>query len=147
MSLVRDVLNRKGDKGAQVTTIESSAVTLEAAKRMQQGHIGALVVMEDEKIVGIFSERDLMNRVVAAGKDPAATPVRDVMTAKVAFCTRDTTVEFCRSAMSKNRMRHLPVVEEGKLVGIISSGDILSRELVDQEETIRYLHEYMHGPS
>lgn len=147
MSLVRDVLNRKGDRGHEVTTIESSAVTLEAAKQMRERHIGALVVMEGEKIVGIFSERDLMNRVVAAGKDPATTPVRDVMTAKVAFCTRDTTVESCRTAMSRNRMRHLPVVEGGKLVGIISSGDILSRELVDHEETIRYLHEYMHGPS
>ena len=106
-----------------------------------------MVVQNAGKIAGIFTERDLLNRVVATGLDPAATPVRDVMTTKLAVCTRDTTIEECRSAMTRNKMRHLPVVESGSLVGIISSGDILSRELVDQEETIRYLHEYMHGPS
>ena len=144
MSLVRAVLERKG---SEVATIDVGASALDAAKRMHERHIGALVVMDGEQVAGIFTERDLLNRVVAVAKDPAGTVVRDVMTAKVAACTCDTTVEECRSAMTKNKMRHLPVVEGGKLVGIISSGDILARELVDQEETIRYLHEYMQGPN
>lgn len=143
MSLVRDILNRKG---SSVATIAGGATVLEAAKSMKSHQIGALVVKDGDKVVGIFTERDVMNRIVAEGKNPAEVTVREAMTAKVAACTCATTVEECRAAMTRNKMRHLPVVEDGKLVGIISSGDILSRELVDQEETIRYLHEYMHGP-
>ncbi len=143
MSLVRDILNRKG---SSVATIAGGATALEAAKSMKSHQIGALVVKDGDKVVGIFTERDLMNRIVAEGKNRAEVTVREAMTAKVAACTGATTVEECRAAMTRNKMRHLPVVEDGKLVGIISSGDILSRELVDQEETIRYLHEYMHGP-
>lgn len=144
MSLVRHVLEVKG---ASVATIEIKETVLIAAKRMHERHIGALVVMNGDSIKGIFTERDLLNRVIANGLDPAKTPVQEVMTARVAFCTRDTSLEACRSAMTKNKMRHLPVVEEGKLMGIISSGDILARELKDHEETIRYLHEYMQGPN
>ncbi len=144
MSLVSDILNKKG---ASVTTIDLGSTARDAADTMHRHHIGSVVIVNDGKIAGIFTERDLLNRVVAPGLDPAATPVRDVMTSKLAVCTRDTTIEECRGVMSRSKMRHLPVVENGDLIGIISSGDILSRELVDQEETIRYLHEYMHGPS
>ena len=142
MSRVQDVLNTKG---SDVATIRLDANVLDAARGMHERHIGALVVLDGGNIVGIFTERDLLNRVVAVGRDPSATQVRDVMTARVAICTRDTTLSACRTAMTRNKMRHLPVVEDGRLIGIISSGDILARELEDQEETIRYLHEYMHG--
>ena len=90
---------------------------------------------------------DVLNRVVAEHKDPAQTPVREVMTTKIACCEQSTTLEACRTVMTKNKIRHLPVIENGKLVGMISSGDILARELKEQEETIRYLHEYMQGPN
>lgn len=142
MSLVRDVLNKKG---TGVTTLDLGATAHDAAEMMHRNHIGSVVIVDDGKIAGIFTERDLLNRVVAPGLDPAATPVRDVMTTKLAVCARDTTIEECRGVMTRSKLRHLPVVENGDLIGIISSGDILSRELVDQEETIRYLHEYMHG--
>lgn len=144
MSLVRHVLESKGDA---VWTVHKDQSALDAAKLMHEKHIGSVVVMSADVVIGIFTERDLMNRVVAEGRDPAKTCVGDVMTGRIAVCTRDTTLEACRSAMTKNKMRHLPVVEDGRLVGILSSGDILARELKDQEETLRYLHEYMVGPN
>ncbi len=144
MPKVRDLLKRKG---SDVVTIDLEATVLDAAKKMNERRIGAVVVMQDEKIVGIFTERDVMNRVVAPLRDPAATRVRDVMTAKVAFCTPETPLEECRTAMTRHKIRHLPVVEDNKLAGLLSSGDLLARELAAQDETIRYLHEYMQGPN
>jgi CBS domain-containing protein len=143
MSYVRDVLR---EKGRDVATIAPYETVLAAVQKMHERRVGAVVVVVDDvQIVGIFTERDLLNRVVAVGKEPPATPVEEVMTDRVAACTPDTTLAACRTAMTKNKMRHLPVVDDGQLVGIISSGDILARELADQDETIRYLHEYMHG--
>ena len=144
MSLVRQVLDKK--KG-DVATIDRDASVQEAADLMHSRHIGALIVLHDGNIVGIFTERDLLNRVVAEKKDPVKVQVVEVMTTQVAVCSPDTPIESCRAAMTRNKMRHLPVVNDGKLVGIISSGDILARELQEQEETIRWLHEYMHGPN
>ncbi len=142
MSLVRDVLAKKR---TDVATIVRDATVLAAAGLMNERHIGAVMVMDGAKIAGIFTERDILNRVVAARKDPAKTRVEEVMTQRVAFCTRDQSLESCRSIMAKHRLRHLPVVEDGKLQGMLSSGDILAREIAEQEETIKYLHEYMHG--
>lgn len=144
MSLVRDVL---ATKGADVSTIAQDKTVLDAAAMMNERHIGALMVMNGDEIAGIFTERDVLNRVVAKKKDPAATRIREVMTKKIACCERDTTLESCRTVMTKNKIRHLPVIEDGKIVGMISSGDILAREIKDQAETIRYLHEYMQGPN
>ncbi len=144
MSLVRHVLSHKG---SEVAVIDRNATVFDAAKRMMERRIGSLVVMESDSIEGIMTERDLLNRVIAVGKYPAKTKVAEVMTERVAFCTRDTTLEACRTVMTNHKLRHLPVVEDNKLMGIISSGDILARELKDQEETIRYLHEYMQGPN
>jgi len=144
MSLVRDVL---AAKDSDVCTIGPDKTVLDAAALMNHCRIGAVVVIDGDKIVGIFTERDVMNRVVAEEKDAATTAIRDVMTTKVAFCEQDTTLEACRGVMTKHKIRHLPVVEDGKLRGMISSGDILARRLLEHEETIKYLHEYMHGPS
>lgn len=144
MSLVRHVL---AQKKCEVATIDRDATVQEAADLMHARRIGALVVLHQGSIAGMFTERDLLNRVVAEKKAPSQVKVSDVMTKKVAVCSSDTTIESCRAAMTNNKMRHLPVVDDGKLVGIISSGDILARELKEQEETIRWLHEYMHGPN
>ncbi|MFQ5502081.1 MAG: CBS domain-containing protein [Phycisphaerae bacterium] len=144
MPIVRDILEAKGTK---VSTIHPDQTVLDAAKLMNQQRIGAVMVLEGENISGIFTERDVLNRVVAARQDPATTKIGDVMTTEIACCSLDTKIEACRTAMTKNKIRHLPVVEDGKLHGIISSGDILARELKDQADTIRYLHEYMQGPN
>ena len=144
MSTVKDVLTTKGGDVATVTIQDS---VMDAIKKMHDRRIGAVVVMDGEQIAGIFTERDVLNRVVYTGLNAATAKVRDVMTAKVAFCVKNTTLEACRTVMTRHKLRHLPVVENGKLVGIISSGDILARELKDQEETIKFLHEYMQGPN
>ncbi len=133
-------------KGTDVATIGPDKSILDAVALMIDRRIGALIVVEGEKVVGIFTERDLLTRIVGQ-RDPAATLVREVMTTKLAICARDTEIESCRTAMSQHKIRHLPVIEDGKLVGLISSGDILARELEAQAETIKFLHEYMTGPN
>ncbi len=144
MSRVIDILNIKG---TDVCTIDFRKSAYEAAQLMHARHIGSVLVMREGNIAGIFTERDLMNRIVAEQRDPNHTLVSDVMTERVTCCTPDTTLAACRSAMTKHRMRHVPVIEDGRLVGIISSGDILARELEDTEESLRYLHEYINGPN
>lgn len=143
MSLVRDLLNKKGH---DVATVERDATVFDAIRLMNERRIGAVVVMQDGRIAGIFTERDVMNRVAGAERDPKTTKVHEVMTDKVAFCVQNTTIDACRSVMTRHKLRHLPVVEGGKLVGMVSSGDILAQELQESEETIKYLHEYMQGP-
>ncbi len=142
MPTIRAILQRKG---TNVTTIERTASALDAAKLMNDKLIGAVVVNDHDKIVGIFTERDILCRIVAVGKSPGDTPVGDVMTSPMACCTRDTTLAQCQSIMSSKRIRHLPIVEDGQLFGIISAGDVMASECEEQQHTIEYLHEYLHG--
>ena len=110
-----------------------------------QHHVGALVVISGEKMVGIFTERDVLDRVVAAQRDPATTKVRDVMTSPVACCAPETARDECRAVMRARRLRHLPVVKDGRLVGMISIGDLNEAAHADQQQTIQYLTEYVLG--
>jgi CBS domain-containing protein len=142
MSSVIDVLNSKGNN---VVCVAPDSTVQDAAHRMAQYKIGAVLVTRGSDILGIFTERDLLNRVVAADKDPRATPVSEVMTAPVACGTPQTKLAECRAVMTRGRLRHLPIVDNGRLVGMISSGDILARENHEAQETIHYLHEYMYG--
>ena len=124
--------------------IEQDATVMEAAKIMSDRRIGSLVVGRRDKIVGIFTERDVLNRVVARHLDPLETIVKDVMTTPVAFGQPTTKLAECRSVMTEKRIRHLPVVQENRLLGMISSGDILALEYGEQQRTIEYLHEYLY---
>ena len=142
MHTVQQILETKGKA---VFSIAEDATAMDAAKVMNDHHIGALVVTRGEKVVGIFTERDILNRVVAQQRAPAETVVRDVMTTPVACCSPGTSRAECRGVMRGRRIRHLPVVDDQRLVGIISVGDILQDEGAEQQETIRYLYEYMHG--
>ena len=142
MPTAQSILDRKG---SEVTTVTTKASVLDAARRMNERHIGALVVTSGDKVVGIFTERDILNRVVAAGRKPEDTRVEEVMTSPMACCRRDTRLAECKTIMTKKRIRHLPVVEDDRLYGMISSGDILAGESEDQQATIEYLHEYLYG--
>ena len=142
MDTAQSILDRKGTK---VATVSHDATVLAAAKLMNERRIGALVVSQGDKVVGIFTERDILNRVVAAGRNPDSTPVAEVMTSPMACCKRDTPLAECRSVMTHKRIRHLPVVEEGQLFGLISAGDLLANEVAGKQETIEYLNEYLYG--
>ena len=145
MPKVRDVLKTKG---TVVTTIHHEATVLDAAMLMNERRIGALIVMNGETIAGVFSERDVMTRVIVPRREPAATKVHEVMTRQVRVCSIDSPLEECRAAMTHHKIRHLPVIDgDGRLAGIISIGDLVAREIAMQEETIRFLHEYMKGPN
>ena len=141
MPTVQDILAKKAD---DVAIIEEEATVKEAAKIMSDRRIGSLVVGRREKVVGIFTERDVLNRVVARHLDPLETVVKDVMTTPVACCQPTTKLAECRSVMTEKRIRHLPVVEDNRLVGMISSGDILALEHGDQQRTIEYMYEYLY---
>ncbi len=142
MPTAKTILERKG---SEVATVDHGTTVLDAARLMNERRIGAVVVTSGDRVIGIFTERDMLIRVVAAGKPPETIVVGDVMTAPMACARRDTKLSECRSVMTAKRIRHLPVVEEGKLYGMISSGDILASEVQEQQATIEYLHEYLHG--
>ena len=142
MYTVEHILDKKT---GPVATIDGEATVLEAARLMNQRHIGALVVTRREKVIGIFTERDILNRVVAAESSPSQALVKDVMTTPVACCRRETTEAECRTVMRGHRIRHLPVVEDEVLVGIISIGDIIEDESAEKDDTIHWLHEYLYG--
>lgn len=142
MQTAQCILDRKG---AEVYTVGGDATVLDAARVMNERHIGSLVVTQGDKAVGIFTERDILCRVVAVEMSPSTTAVRDVMTSPMAVCRRDTPLSVCQSIMHAKRIRHLPVVEEGRLYGLISTKDLINTEVEDQQHHIEYLHEYMHG--
>ncbi len=142
MPSVRSILE---SKGGDVATITGDATVFEAAKKMNERKIGALVVTDGDRAVGIFTERDILNRIVAAGFDPKKTKVQTVMTSPMACGRRDSKLAECRSVMASKKIRHLPIVEEGNLYGMISAGDILASESAEQQATIEYLHEYLHA--
>lgn len=142
MPTAQNILDRKG---SDVATIGKTANVLEAATLMNQKHIGALVVSDGDRIVGIFTERDILNRVVAKEAVPHETIVADVMTSPMAVCRRDTRLAEIRSTMTIKRIRHLPVVEDGRLYGLVSAGDVLASEVAEQQDTIEYLHDYLYG--
>ena len=102
-------------KGADVATVDRKTTVLDAAKAMNEQRIGAVVVTDGNRVVGIFTERDILNRIVAAGKDPKTTRIEEVMTSPMACCRRDTRLTECRTVMTQKRIRHLPVVEDGGL--------------------------------
>lgn len=142
MSTIEQILD---NKGRQVYSVSPGATALDAANLMNENHIGALVVMDGEKMVGIFTERDMLCRVVAARRDAAETVISDVMTSPVACCTPQTTRDECQTVMRERRLRHLPVVKDGRLLGMISIGDVNQAHEAAQQQTIEYLYEYIVG--
>jgi CBS domain-containing protein len=142
MSTVQSVLAKKG---GQVVTIGVADTALVAATLMNERAIGGLVVLDGGRVAGMFTERDILRRVVAMRRDPATTPVREVMTSPVAYCRRETTLDECRAVMTEKRIRHLPVVDEKGVCGIVTIGDLMAHDVTDQQATIQYLNEYIFG--
>jgi CBS domain-containing protein len=139
---VQDVLN---EKGKRVWTISPDAKVIDALKLMSDKGIGAVVVTERENLVGILTERDYARKVMLRGKSSLDTPVKDVMTSGVHYVDPDTTTQECLAFMSKNRIRHLPVLRAGKLLGIVSIGDVVKSVISQQKIAIDHLESYITG--
>lgn len=143
MTQIRQLLAQKGHC---LWKIDVSASIYEAAHEMNRHRIGALVVENNGQVVGIFTERDLLRRVVAENRNPQETRVDEVMTVDVVCCSPDTTAEEARTAMRERRIRHLPVADhDGRLVGLVSIGDLNAELQASQEHTLFLLHQYIHG--
>lgn len=141
-----DVLAVLGRKGSAVLTIAPSASVLEAAQLMNQHKVGAVVVVEQERVRGIFTERDVLRRVVAECADPSDMPVAEAMTSEVVTCRHETPLDQARNLFMQRRIRHLPVLDdEENLVGLISIGDLNAWDLSGQECKIAALEEYLYG--
>jgi CBS domain-containing protein len=132
-------------KGATVWTISPQATVFEAIQLLARKNIGALPVMEADRLVGMFSERDYTRKVALEGKTSRTTQVRDVLTAVVATIRSDDTVEEAMRLMTEKRTRHLPVVDEGRLMGLISIGDTVSWIISAQNAKIDQLESYVSG--
>jgi CBS domain-containing protein len=132
-------------KGGQVYSIRPDATVLDALKLMAQKDVGALLVMDDSGVVGIMSERDYARKVILQGKSSQDVPVREIMTADLVKVDPSRTVEECMGLMTQRRIRHLPVCEGDKLVGLVSIGDLVKEVIAEQEQTIKQLESYIHS--
>ncbi len=143
MATISDIL---AVKGAHVLSIGPGATVLEAATRMNERKIGSLVVMDEGRLIGIITERDMLQRVLVARRDPAATMVAEAMTTELVCCHPHTTLEEARGVLKNRRIRHLPVLDHcEQLLGVISIGDLNAHQADDHERTICILHEYIYG--
>ena len=132
-------------KGGQVWSIRPDAKVFEALQLMAQKDVGALLVMDGSRVVGIMSERDYARKVILQGKSSQDLAVRDIMTADVVKVDPSGTVEECMALMTQRRIRHLPVCEGDKLVGVVSIGDLVKEVIAEQEQTIKQLESYIHS--
>ncbi len=132
-------------KGHEVHHVSPSASVKEAVEKMNEQHIGSLLVIEGEKVVGIFTERDVLTRVFGSNQDPAATPVSEVMTHNPISVEPTVTVEEAMGIVTEKRCRHLPVEDQGHIIGIVSIGDLTRRVTHLQKEHIEHLTKYITG--
>ena len=140
MHNLRNLVRRR-----ELVAAPSPTTVLEAAVTMHDAGVGALCVIDDGELVGIFSERDLMSRVVVPGRDPRRTRLADVMTRDVVTATLEETRRECLDRMREERFRHLPVLEDGQVVAMVSMRDLLRDEIAEQREEIVGLHAYLHS--
>jgi CBS domain-containing protein len=134
-----------GAKGNQVYFIPPDAKVIEALQLMAQKDIGALLVMDSGRVVGIMSERDYARKVILHGRSSQDIAVRDIMTSGVVTVDPAKTVEECMALMTQRRIRHLPVCEGDRLVGLVSIGDLVKEVIAEQEQTIKQLESYIHS--
>jgi len=140
MRTVSDIIKRKG---THVWSVGPDATVYDILRLMAEHEIGAVVVIEQGKVVGIFSERDYARQVILKGRTSKDTPVREVMSPRVMFVRPEQTVEDCMALMTDKRVRHLPVLKEGALLGMVSIGDVVKDMIADREFTIEQLANYI----
>jgi CBS domain-containing protein len=143
MAHVRDLLKTK--KTNSIFSLSPEANVLEAMQLMAQYNVGAMLVMDGSKIEGILSERDIVRKVELLGRTSAKTLVREIMTEKVLYVEPDQPLEECMALMTEKRIRHLPVIENDRLLGVISIGDVLHEVIHEQKFMISQLEHYIQG--
>jgi CBS domain-containing protein len=143
MKIVAHILKSKPEQ--TVYTITPAASVFDAVKMMAEKSIGALLVTEGEKVVGIITERDYARKIVLMARSSKETPVSDAMTSPVMYVRPDQTSEECMVLMTENRLRHLPVMDSGKLIGLISIGDLVKDIISEQKFIIQQLEHYIAG--
>ena len=142
MISVRQLLDRKG---RQIFSIAPGDAVLAAIRLMAERHVGALLVMEGDTLAGIVSERDYARKVILMGRSSADTPVRDIMSTPVVTVQPETPVEKCMQIVTERRVRHLPVIERGRVVGMVSIGDLVKAVIAEQQQQIEQLESYIHS--
>ena len=140
MKFVSEML--KG-KGRDVWTVSPDSTVYDALQVMADKNVGALMVLENDQVVGVFSERDYARKVILKGKASKDTPVSDIMSTKLVWVRPGQSIEDCMNLMTNRRIRHLAVLEEGRLIGVISIGDVVKAIISEQEFTIQQLEQYI----
>ncbi len=138
----RQLLNEKGN---EIYSVSPGAMVYDAIKLMAEVKVGALLVIENDNLVGIISERDYTRKVILDNRSSHDTPVKDIMTSEVFTVTPDQSVEDCMKVMSERHIRHLPVAENGKAIGIISTMDVVKNIISEKETVIDQLEHYIAG--
>lgn len=140
MKNVRELLDKKG---TAIFSVQPDITVFATLELMAEKEIGAVLVFENDRLVGLFSERDYARQVILKGKSSKDTPVRDVMTARVTYIRPEQTVEDCMALMTDKRVRHLPVLDQGKVVGLVSIGDIVKAVISEKQFIIEQLENYI----
>jgi len=130
-------------KGFKVFSVNSEATVYEALQLMGEKNIGALLIIDDEKLTGILSEKDYARKIILKGKTSQDSLVSEIMTPNPITISPSDNLDRCMEIMSEKHIRHLPVVENGKVVGMISIGDVVTQIITTQKETIKHLHQYI----
>ena len=142
MLTVRHLLDKKP---RAVRAIAPGAPVLDALRLMAEHHVGALVVMQGEELLGIVSERDYARKVILLGRSSAHTDVREIMTTPVITVSPLSTLDECMRVVTQHRVRYLPVMENGRVVGVVSIGDLIKAVIEEQQHTIEQLESYIHS--
>ena len=142
MATVRQLLE---GKGRALFSVGPEDPVLEAIRMMADKHVGALLVMKEAELVGVVSERDYARKVILLGRSSSSTPVSQIMSSPVHTVSPDHTVQDCMRLMTEKRIRHLPVTERGRVVGVVSIGDLVKAVIEDQQHTIEQLESYIHS--
>jgi IMP dehydrogenase len=140
MATLQDLLALKGQ---EVISVRPADTVLQAANLMNERNIGGVLVLEGDQVAGIFTERDVIRRVVASGLDPATTRVAAVMSAPVITCQPDLSIDDCAALMMAKRIRHLPVQDAAGLTGMVTIGDLLAHKVSEQQATLEQMNNYL----